>query len=157
MEPIPPPEPPTHQQTSLAVGGGAIFDADDLVSVEADVPNLVRAYATSNALALIGQAPGKVTLTLHLRTGDVFYFDVDVTSDPPAQRALLVGEPFVITYDGVKDYTLSGKGLEGHKSADETQLIVTGSQPGPAIVGLSMNDGSLHRVELVIVGGNKLL
>ena len=154
MVPIPLPE---HQKTTLAVGGGAVFDAEEVIAVEADKPDIVRAYATKDALELVGEQPGKVTLKLHLLAGDFFYFDVEVTSDPPAVHALVVSHPFVITYDGVKDYALSGKGVTAHKSIDETQLIVTGSVDGPAFIALTMADGSIHRVELLIIDGQRLL
>ncbi len=149
--------PVENQRAFLGVGGGSVFDAEDVRGVQADTPDIVRVYATTDSLFVVGMQPGKVTLKLILRAGDMFYFDVVVTNDPPERRALLVGEPFSITYDGVQEYGVGGEGLTATMSPDGTHLVVTGSEPGSGIVKLIMLDGSFHTVDFVILGGQRLL
>lgn len=156
MVALPPPAEGPHAQTSVAVGGSVTFEAESVVSCEADAPDLFRAYATADALTLVGRHAGRTTLHLRLQAGDLFHLDVDVTNDPPARRALAVAEQLAIPLEGARDVSATGRAVSTTKSGDGAQLFVTAVAPGIAIVTLEMKDGSTRPVDLLVVGGTRL-
>jgi len=156
MVALPAPAEAPHAQTSVPVGGSVTFEAENVVACEADAPDLFRAYATHDALTIVGRSAGRATLRLRLEAGDEFFLDVDVTTDPPARRALAVGDLFALSLEGVKDVTPSGEAVKTAKSSDGAQLIVTAIAPGVAVLSLQKNDGSTQPVDILVVGGTRL-
>lgn len=156
MVAMPPSEPP-HAWSTVPVGGAASFEADHLVSCEAEPPGLVRAYATEDALVVLGEAAGRTTLRLRLASGDEFFLDMDVTNDPIAYRVLTLGEQLAIPLEGVKEVLPVSACVKTTKNADATQLFVRGDTPCTVLVGLTMSDGTTKTTEIVVVGGERLL
>ncbi|MBX3226185.1 MAG: hypothetical protein KIT84_28570 [Labilithrix sp.] len=152
-----PPADTPHAQASVPVGGSVTFEAEHVVSCESDVPDLFRAYATTQSLTLLGRKAGRGTLHLRIQAGDEFYLDVDVTSDEPARRALAVGEQLPLPLDDVKDTSVTGDAVTTAKSSDGTQLFVTAVKPGIAIVVLEANDGTPRPVDILVISGTRLL
>jgi len=157
MVALPPPEEAPHAQGSVPVGGAVTFDAEQVVSCEADTADLVRAYATADSLTLIGASAGRTTLKLRLQAGDVFHLDLEVVNDPPAQRALAVGDQIALSLEGVREVAEGASCIQTTKSADGAQLFVLGLKPCLALVAFTMNDGTTRRSEVVVVDGTRLL
>lgn len=157
MVAMPPPVEAPHAQSSVPNGGARTFEADEVVSCEADTADIVRAYATKEALTIIGERPGRATLRLRLASGDVFLLDVVVTPEPSPYAVLAVGEQLAIPIDGVKDIAPPSACVRTTKNADGTQLFLLAEQPCTAIIGLTMQDGTTKATEIVVVGGERLL
>jgi hypothetical protein len=157
MVAMPPPSEPPHAQSSVPVGGAVTFEADEVISCEAEAPDLVRAYATKEALTILGENAGRTTLRLRLAAGDVFYLDMNVTNEPIGYHVLALGEQLALPLEGVKDVVEPSKCLRTSKSADGAQLIVLAEHPCTALVGLTMQDGTAKTTEIVVIGGERLL
>jgi hypothetical protein len=157
MVAMPPPAEPPHAQSNVPVGGAVTFEADEVISCEAGAPGLVRAYATKEALTILGESAGRTTLRLRLAAGDIFYLDMNVTNEPIAYHVLAVGEQLALPLEGVKDVSEPSKCLRTTKSADASQLIVLAEHPCTALVGFTMQDGTAKTTEIVVVGGERLL
>lgn len=156
MVPVPPPETP-HAESSVPAGGAISFDADQVVSCEASVPDLVRAYASPTALTVLGDKPGRTWIRLRLASGDEFLLDMTVTNVPPAYGAIAIGEHMTLPLEGATDYQRTGECVRLQPSADATKLFVVGETPCSSVITFTMNDGSTKFVEIVVVGGQRLL
>ena len=157
MVAMPPPAEPPHSRSSVPSGGARTFEADEVVSCEADTADVVRAYATKETLTIIGEKPGRATLRLRLASGDVFLLDMDVTNEPSDYAVLAIGEQLAIPLEGVKDVSRPSECVSSTKTADGTQLILLAKEPCTAIVGLTMQDGTSKATEIVVIGGQRLL
>lgn len=157
MEAVPPAAEPPHAQSSVPVGGAAVFDADEVISCEANPPGLVRAYAAPDSLVLIGEGAGRTTLRLRLSSGDEFYLDLNVTNEPIAYHVLALGEQLAISLEGVKDVAPIASCVRATNNADATQLFILGEKPCTALIGLTMKDGTTKTQEILVVGGQRLL
>lgn len=156
MVPVPPPETP-HAESSVPAGGAISFEADQVVSCEASVPDLVRAYASPTALVVLGDKPGRTWIRLRLASGDEFLLDMKVTNDSPAYGAIAIGEQMTLPLDGTKEYQQTGECVRLQPSADATRLFVVGESPCSSVITFTMLDGSTKFVEIVVVGGQRLL
>lgn len=157
MVAMPPATEPPHSQSTVPSGGARTFEADEVVSCEADVEDVVRAYATKEALTLIGEKPGRATLRLRLAAGDVFLLDMTVTDEPSPYAVLAVGEQLAIPLEGVKDIAPPSACVRTTKTTDGAQLILLAEQPCTAIIALTMQDGTTKTTEIVVIGGQRLL
>lgn len=126
--------------------------------LDADDTSAIRVYGERPTFIIVGHAPGRTIVRVTDRAGDVEFVDVAVSAGDSAGLALLVGESTTISARGVKSYSSGDKGIaDVVVDPDGATFAVVAKKVGTTHIQLIFNDNRTKEIEIVVLGGARVL
>ncbi len=140
----------------LRVGEAGVL-VEEAILVEAENPALLRAYAETDTLAVIGRRIGTTTVRIVRRDGETSTLRVTVGDGDASPYALSIGDTFVLGLKDVREYSIGLPGIVAvTPTSDGTELVVTGRKAGATTLVTFDAKGRSTARELLVVGGQRM-